>query len=129
MSEQDIKKMNLLKNLRDNILDFNTELVSSFPEQHDFIILRVFLENVPHDLLMSGCREYILPHKEMILKKDDNFFLEKDDMFSMLDSSKVSHFKNLWQNKSTTKDDKDIIWSWMKRFVTITERYNKLCKN
>lgn len=125
-NDKDVKKMILLQQLKNNISEFLNELISSFQNESNLVKMRLFVDNIPHDLLMEGCIKFIYPWKEMISKKDETFFLEKDDIFSKFDKSDVNHFKELWLSEEMTPDDKKVIWSWFKRIVSKVEKYVKL---
>ena len=128
ISKIDLKLAQQLTKLRKNMLEFTEELISSFPEQSDFVLLRVFLENILHDVLMAKCIEYLLPWEKMIKARKEEFFLKREDIFSKLNKSKVSYFKDLWLSKNTTNDDKDVIWAWFKKIVSICKKYYRFSK-
>lgn len=116
--------MNILKQFRDNLIAFFDELIQQFPEEGDFVILRIFFKDqAPMTDVMSYMIRNILPLKKQVTDRDSKFFLENNIMFSTLDNTKVNHFKNIWLSNRLDDEDRQTIWTWFDLFVLLTERY------
>ena len=53
------------------------------------------------------------------------FFLSNDNIFGDLETSKVNHFKKIWQSDRLTIEDRDAIWRWFSAFIKICEKSKK----
>ena len=94
MSETQIK---ILSEFRAGLINFFDELIEQFPDESDLIVLRIFIsDQVPISDIMNTFIRKLLPLKEMIKTRNQNFFLENDVLFEKLKSDKVSYFKRLW---------------------------------
>ena len=121
---EQVKLLNLFKT---NILEFLDELIEQFEEEGDLLVLRFFLsEQVPIEMLMNQFLLYVYPHSELIKKRDEVFFLEKDNIFGMSPKDKVVHFKELYLKMST--EDRTTLWDWFSVFISICEKYITISK-
>ncbi len=122
----------ILKIFKQAYVEFIDELVDQFPNESDMVILRVvFANNLPSDTVMNMFILHVLPHKDLIYKKDEAYFLEHDDIFQAINTqaNKISHFKQLWQSEEMTEETKETIWMWFKHFIIIVEKYQQLVDN
>ncbi len=122
-----LSKFELLKLFKENLIKFFDSLIEQLPDESDLIIMRLFIENqIPIEEVMKTFSERVLPHKEMVYKKNEQFFIICEDMFMGLKTDKVSKFKSMWMSsKKLSKDDKETIWKWFNLFVRLSEEYVK----
>jgi hypothetical protein len=121
-----INKLQVLIEFKSNLINFIDELIEQFPEEGDFVVLRIFLnDQVPIADVMSIVIQRILPHKEMVRKRDDNFFMNHNGLFEKLEKEKVNHFKLLWRSGRLDADDRSAIWRWYDLFISLAEKYQK----
>lgn len=114
----------LLGDFRTNIVAFLDELIEQFPQKSDLIILRIFLKDqVPIADIMNRFITDVLPIKEKIKSRDENFFLENNVLFDSINSDKVSSFKTLWG--TLDHENQQIVWKWFDLFVSLSEKYLK----
>ena len=118
----------VLIQFRDSLVMFFDELISLFPQEGDFVLIRIFVKDrVPMVDLMNIFILKILPTKTMINKRNEDFFLNDaslfDDVIKEEQKSKIIKYKKLWRSKSLDKDDKMVIWKWLESFVFIAEKY------
>lgn len=119
--------INILQRFKSGYMQFIDELLEQFPDEPDLIIIRVFFEDqVPVSVVADAFIQHVLPHRDMIAKRDEKFFLENNHIFGMLDTGKVLHFKKLWTSKRLDKDDRDAIWAWFSTFCTLMDAYCKI---
>lgn len=120
----------ILKLFKVKIVEFLDALIEQFPNEGDFILLRVILaEQVPMDQVIQIFANRILPYKQMVISRNEKFFLECEDVFSGVGQDKVSYFKNIWTSGNLDDDDKDNIWQWFNLFLTLTENYKTAVSN
>lgn len=119
------KQLDLLKLFKKNIIEFLDELIEQFEEEGDLIIFRFFVsEQIPIETLMKRFIEYIYPLRDMIINKNEKFFLENNNIFGSSPHDKVIHFKELYMKMN--EDDRNILWVWFKAFLTICEKYQAI---
>jgi hypothetical protein len=123
MSETDEKK--LLEKFQKNIVRFFDELIEMFPDEKDFIFIRILVKDqIPSTQIMSYF-EMVMMNKEIItsIERRDDTFILSNVLFSKISKSDV--FKKLWQTR-LDNDDKEMIWNWVDSFKTMTTQYMKI---
>lgn len=117
----------LLIQLKDQLIFFFDELISLLPEEPDLVIVRIFLKDkIPIFDVMEYIVNKLVPLKPMIKQKDDNFFINHNILFERLDDNKVNHFKRLWLSGKLDKENKETMWRWFTSFIFLAEKYQKL---
>lgn len=113
--------------LKDQVINLLNDLMEIFPSDQKMLMARLYFENqVEANVLMKGFVKYVVPWKEKILVKDEKFFQENDHIFGDVESSNVSHFKNLYNSGNLSPDDKKILWSYFSVFISLVEKYKKM---
>ena len=121
---QELSRLDILKLFKTNLIKFLDALIEQFPSEGDLAVLRVFLsEQIPIEDVLIVFSNRLLPYKQMIINKDEKFFIEGDDVFKGVSSDTVSYCKNIWLSEKITGDDKEQIWKWFKLFVNLSEKY------
>ena len=102
--------------------------MSEFPEEGDFVFIRIFLKDQVSIVdVLNHVIQIFLPIKHLVVERNEKFFLENNILFTTLDSGKVNHFKRLWRSGRLDESDKDAVWKWMSSFIFLAEKYQK-CK-
>jgi len=124
---QELSRLDILKLFKTNLIKFLDALIEQFPSEGDLAVLRVFLsEQIPIEDVLIVFSNRLLPYKQMIINKDEKFFVEGDDVFKGVSSDTVSYCKNIWLSEKITVEDKEQIWKWFKLFVNLSEKYINL---
>lgn len=113
---------------RDTLVDFLDELITSFfPTETELIFMRMIIKQAPCEDLIGRFIRDLLPLKEFVEKKDDDFFLNNTILYidGKISNEKENHFKNLWKDSILDDEDRETIWEWMNSFVKIAETYEK----
>ena len=123
-----MSELQILEGLKTDLIKFFDNLISAFPEEGDFVIIRFLIDGkFPIEKIMDCIVEKMLPIKDMVYTKNDKFFLENNVLFQELGmNDKVNYFKNLWVSDSLEQEDRDNIWSWFERFIRRAEMYKKV---
>lgn len=122
------KQVELLGLFKKTMLEFLDELIEQFVEEGDLIVLRFFLsEQIPIETLMLQFTKYVYPMRDMIKNRNENFFLERNNIFGSSPQDKIIHFKELY--KKMEIDDRATLWSWFDIFIGICEKYKDTCGN
>jgi len=120
--EGKIKILNLLKT---DLIKFLDNLIETFPEESDFIVLRFLVDKYPIENVMKYIVDKLLPLSDLVNSKNERFFLENNILFEEFSEQKdkINYFKNMWENGSLDEEEKDCIWSWFKRFLSRGNEY------
>ena len=128
-----MNKDELVRLFKHRLLTFLDILIEQFPKERDFPLLKLGIKTrmVSVKDTLKEFTAGILPHKEMVLNKDEEFFLTKCG--SLLSGTEVTtdeldHFKKIWTSDSLTEDDKENLWKWFKLFLDIAVEYDKVKK-
>lgn len=119
----------ILKEFKKALISFIDELIATFPQESDFVVLRIFFnDQFPIKDVVNIFNTKINQNdqqlKKMIKDRNEVFFLEHN-IFDVLGKSKVNHFKRLWRSDQLDDQDKEIIWKWIDSFVYLGEKYMK----
>lgn len=117
-------KIEILLLYKNNMLEFLDNLIELCPEESELIMFRILLENqIPIEDAISNMAKVMIPLKEVILKKDERFFLDENDIFGKAKQDKVIKWKQVWVKKNLNKSDRDAIWKWIDLFLKLCEMY------
>lgn len=120
-------EIEILIQLKTQLVNFLDELIESFPNEPDFVIFRIFVnDRIPISEIMKYITNNLCPLQDMIKNRDEQFFLNHNvlfEKFSENESSKVNHFKRMWTSKDLDKEDKEAIWKWFQSFVFLGNKY------
>lgn len=125
-------ELELLIQLKEQLVNFLDELIESFPSEPDFVIFRIFVnDRIPIVDIMKYITKNLCPLQDMIKARNEEFFLNHNilfEKFSENESSKVNHFKRLWTSKSLDKEDKEVIWRWFQSFILLGNKWMEIKK-
>ena len=125
-SNKILTKFDILKLFKENMVNFFDALIDRFNKESDFVLLRIYLDcEIPIEDSMNVFTNRILPYLDMIKNKDENFFLQCDELFEGISQNKVTYFKDFWLSGELTEDDKEQMWRWFRYFVNLANQYKK----
>lgn len=118
----DIRILNMFKT---QLVAFCEELVKQFPQEPDFVMLKLFIESqIPIEDLVIGFTKQINKRegivKNMIKQRNDKFFLEENP-FKFISDERVNKISILW-GSNISQEEKDVIWDWVDVLVKISDR-------
>jgi hypothetical protein len=128
-----MNKEELVRIFKERLEAFLNVLIDQFPLEKDFVILQLGVrgEMIPPEKTLFNFTKAIIPHKDMVLNKDKEFFLTKCDtvLLSMysdkLKNKNTNYFKRIWGSETLTEDDRNNLWKWFKLFLNIAIEYDK----
>lgn len=120
------KKTKLGNKLRLTIIAFNDQLIEEFPDKIELTQIRLLLGQATISNVGGACVKFLLPHYDLIKKRDEKYFLNGNDIFGKLTKDNISQFKKLWTSKDLDNDTKDTIWKWFDNIVELTKKYSEL---
>ena len=126
-----MNKAELGRLFKDRLEAFLNVLIDQFPKEKDLVIFQLAVRGNMLDMedALKGFARVILPHKDMVLNKDEQFFLTKcTSLVSGTDvkSDQVDHFKRIWTSNTLTEEDRENLWKWFRLFLKIATEYDSL---
>lgn len=119
-------EIKILKQLKEQLVLFFDELIDLLPQEADLVMIRIFIKDkFPIQDIMEYMTKKLLPLKDMIINKDEGFFLQNNILFEKFEKNKVNRFKTLWRSDILEEEDKETLWKWFKSFVYLVEKYQK----
>ena len=108
--DSESNKLILMKEFREQLVNFLDEIIEQFPMESDFVLIRMFI------------KDQIPVH---VKNRDESFFLDNQILYTggNINLEKIDHFKKLWKSDLLDKDDRDTIWKWMDCFIKISNNY------
>jgi hypothetical protein len=123
-------EIDLLVQLKSQLVNFLDELIETFPSEPDFVIFRIFInDQIPILDIMNYIVEELCPLHNMVKARDEAFFLEHNILFAKFDEKKhekVNRFKRIWKSGNIDKEDKDAIWSWFNSIIYLGNKFIEL---
>lgn len=119
----------ILIQFKNSLVSFIDELIESFPQEADLIILRIFLKDqIPIEDVMKKFI-YIINKDDQSIKKqikdrNENVLL-KSEIFDSIAKSKSIDFEKLWKSDNLDDDERNTVWKWIDSFVILSDRYSK----
>jgi hypothetical protein len=123
-------KMYYMKEFRNHLIQFLDELIEQFPQEPNFVIMRIFIKDqVPVASVIGRFIRDILPFREQAAKRDDAFFKEHPFFFisdkeaSNIGKQHVDFLTQLWDSDQLDENDRRTIWEWFDLFMVIGNKY------
>ena len=117
----------LLKLFREQLLNFVDELIETFPNEGNLILLRVYIDT--HLIIEKSLREFTEKINEndgklkhMIKERNEHFFINYD-LINLESKNEINYMLKLWQDDILQPDDKSTIWDWVDLFVKISDSF------
>ena len=115
-------KEQILNKFHGCFIQFVDELIEQFPSEGKLHIVRLLIKDAtPPWKLMDKYVTFILPHKNLVVERDDAFFLNDNAGFQQLADKNLISLQGLW--KDMDKEDKDVIWQWFDAFNTLANKF------
>lgn len=125
-----MSSLQILTEFKKNLVQFLDELIDQFPEEGDFVIFRVFVnDQLPTQEIMNHFITSILPHKAIIKARDDKVFTEMNILYFGMDKSKAGVMRKIWRSPRVDAQDREVIWKWFDSFIFLVEKYQKVMEN
>jgi hypothetical protein len=91
----------------------------------DIIYIKFYAMNSNKEESIKEASLRILPWKEFIRTRNEDFFYKNKKIFGELPEDKVNYFSDLWKKGVFDEEDKKEIWEFMDCFVAYAEQYKK----
>ena len=108
--------------------NFINELCTIFPKSADILLFRErysLIKSANSKIILDYFIQYIYPHKQKIIDKDESFFLEGGGQSELQDTSKLQfrdNIKKLWIAELSDQN-KEIIHRYFQVFIILCDKY------
>ena len=121
----------ILLQFHSSLVTFLDELIKLFPDEEDFIRLRIYLKDQISIQIVMDNFIYALNRDSNIMKtfiKDRNIsgIMDNCVVTDNLNREKIIYFKKLWYSPRFYNEDRKMIWKWIDSFVGISDKYSKI---
>lgn len=123
-------KIYYMKEFRNYLVQFLDELIEQFPNEPNFVIMRIFIKDqAPMEEVLGRFIRDVLPYRKQAQDRDCKFFIEHPFLFLSqedMDTSKehFNYFTELWQSDVLDETDRNVIWSWVDVFMEFGHKYH-----
>ena len=123
-------KIYYMKEFRNYLVQFLDELIEQFPNEPNFVIMRIFIKDqAPVEEVLGRFIRDVLPYRKQAQDRDCKFFIEHPFLFLSqedMDTSKehFNYFTELWQSDVLDETDRNVIWSWVDVFMEFGHKYH-----
>lgn len=108
--------------------EFMDQLIKVFPQDPDFVAYKMGL-NLFHktnpNFVITAILEHVLPFEEMIMAKNDDFFIKHDFKGYMEDDTigaVILKLKSLWS--VLTPENRKCVWDYIVLLMSLAKRCN-----
>lgn len=123
----------LLTNLKSTIIEFIESIEAFFEDpndQMDLMKVNLYFKNMSEIDLMNKIISHIIPHKEKVRVRDENYILsEKDSLFSEFPRDKVEKIHRLVrlpaEKGGLSSEDRIAVWQYFDVMIELGEQYKK----
>ena len=113
------------------IIQFNDDLILTFPEEHDFKVYKRAIEFIISSNVKKICllfKNYMILYRIKISDKDESFFLNNDYTEIVKNSQSegiekiIIKLKNYWG--SLSENNKSKIWEYLNSLIKLSDLVN-----
>lgn len=125
-----MSSIELLIKFKNLLLSFTDELIERFPNEADFLVMRIFIDTqIPIKTIIDNFIEQLkkdnMKLRGIITNRNDSFFINEKP-FSFMSDERNNKLGTLWLSGVLDDEDKGVLWSWVDSFVKLSDRYAKL---
>jgi hypothetical protein len=119
---------NIKKTILEFIADIKDNIFTDTTEQGDLLLVEFFFNKMDVQSVTNKIVDHLLPHAEMIKRRDINFFInKKKEIFAGLPEDRVNHLVRLIdpENDKLSEEDREVIWAYFDTLLSLAEEYKK----
>lgn len=118
--------MDMKTTILDLVEDLKGNVFTEKDEQGEFMMVEFFFKRMHPESIMNHIVEKILPWKDKINERDQNYFLENTALFEGLPKDRISHYGQVISGGDRVDDeDRETIWAYFDTIVAIAESHRK----
>ena len=120
----------ILHEFKTQMLIFLDELISQFPREGDFILMRVYSSH--HLNIEETVKEFLYELnknngkvREAFKERNEMYFLSMEVSQRIQQKYKILYFKKIWRSGALDLENKRTIWAWFDTFIYLADKYFK----
>ena len=128
------QKAECIKVLKKTVKEFLIDMsVTIFKDEPEFVFVTFFFDKLSGPDLMVRIIDKVLPHKDSIDRRDEEFFVEQRNViFNGLPQDKLDHFAKMcttpYSEGGLSETDKQTVWSYFDIIIACADGYQQLTK-
>ncbi len=121
----------ILLQFHNSIVTFLDELIKLFPEEEDFIRLRIYLRDqvsiqTVMDMFIYSLNRDNMSLKILIKERKISEIMDHYVVTENLNRDRIIYFKKLWYSPRFYNEDRKMIWKWLDSFIGISDKFSKI---
>jgi hypothetical protein len=121
----------ILLQFHNSIVTFLDELIKLFPEEEDFIRLRIYLKDqvsiqTVMDMFIYSLNRDNMSLKILIKERKISEIMDHYVVTENLNRDRIIYFKKLWYSPRFYNEDRKMIWKWLDSFIGISDKFSKI---
>lgn len=127
-----MSEIQVLREFKDNLVDFFRDLIDQLPKEEDLVFLRIFLVNQMNikdmiDIFNHNINKDNQLLRTMVKQRNEAFFIDNDPFgLSQNLKMKANRFKEIWSSPLLGDEDKVVLWNWVDSFIRLGDKYTKI---
>lgn len=121
--------MEELTYMKELFLEFIDDLKVVLTQPRELIeltLIEVYFKTTSRNEIMQDVIEKVLPQKNVIKRRDINYFSDNRSLFAGLPEDRIHYYGDIIINSNRlTEDDKQAIWAYLDRIIDTAEAYKK----
>lgn len=124
-------KLNSLNKLKNAMIRFLSTVIQQFPEEHEFVFIKTFIENhMPIEEIMGRFICEILIDRGNVERRYDGFFHKHDNMNKKgygdeweISNGLYKKMKSIYLSEKVDEKTKSAMWKWFDLFIKIADNH------
>lgn len=107
-------------------VEFVDAILSVLPKETQLVLIKIYIKTrISQDKLLRKFIKRIVPVKEFIVNRNEDFFMNNQYLDSLFDESSVVSldFRAIWSKLNS--DNKNSVWDWFTVLLGIADEYVK----
>jgi len=126
-----MEQQKLMRDLQTTVLELIADLKDNIFVQEeeigDLMLVEFFFKKMHPERIMNHIVSKVLPWKEQIKKRDQEFFLQNSSLFQGLPEDRISHYTNtIVKGDRIDDDNRNIVWQYFDTIIQLAETYKKI---
>lgn len=109
--------------------EFVDALLSVLPKETQLVLIKIYIKTrISQDKLLKKFIKRIVPVKEFIVNRNEDFFMNNQYLDSLFNENSVVtlDFRSIWNKLN--QDNRNSVWDWFTALLSIADDYIKTDK-
>lgn len=119
----------IVKVSKEFIDDMRENIFTSDEEQEELLLGECWLQASQPSKILNLVIKHVLPHRENIRKRNLQFFIENQFIFSGLPPHRIKYYSEKLASGEVPQDDMNVCFDFLNSMVDIAEKSQEVKKN